>query len=150
MGSSADALKVFKTILHTIPLLVVETRREVDEVKELLGIAKEYALALRIELKRKDTADPPPCTPGAPSPSAPRSLSCRSGGSLLCGVVALGARSAGAAECMEPTLSAFFAGQHLSLCCFRVSLPCMFVVVWVWLFLVGECLVFIVLGLNGA
>lgn len=58
-GKFTDALKVFKTILHTIPLLVVETRREVDEVKELLGIAKEYALALRIELKRKDTSDPP-------------------------------------------------------------------------------------------
>lgn len=36
--------------------MVVESRREVDEVKELLGIAKEYTLALRIELKRKEPA----------------------------------------------------------------------------------------------
>jgi coatomer protein complex subunit alpha (xenin) len=35
---------------------VVDSRKEVDEVKELLGIAKDYALALRIELKRKDPA----------------------------------------------------------------------------------------------
>ncbi len=37
-------------------MVVVDSRKEVDEVKELLGIAKDYALALRIELKRKDPA----------------------------------------------------------------------------------------------
>lgn len=56
-GKFTEALKLFLNILHTIPLIVVDSRREVDEVKELLGIAKEYALALRIELKRKDTKD---------------------------------------------------------------------------------------------
>jgi len=47
---------LFLDILHTIPVVVVDSRKEVDEVKELLGIAKEYALALRIELKRKEPA----------------------------------------------------------------------------------------------
>jgi hypothetical protein len=35
-------------------MLLVESRREVDEVRELLGIAREYAVALRIEIKRKE------------------------------------------------------------------------------------------------
>ena len=39
-GKFNDALSRFNAILHIIPLLVVETRREVDDVKELLGIAK--------------------------------------------------------------------------------------------------------------
>jgi coatomer subunit alpha len=39
-GKFNDALSRFNAILHIIPLLVVDTRREVDDVKELLGIAK--------------------------------------------------------------------------------------------------------------
>lgn len=41
-------------MLHTIPLTVVESRKEVDEVKELLSICKEYHIALRCELRRKE------------------------------------------------------------------------------------------------
>ena len=41
-----EALRLFLTILHTIPVIVVDSRREVDEVKELIGIAKEYVLGL--------------------------------------------------------------------------------------------------------
>lgn len=39
-GKFGDAHKAVRLILHSIPLLVVETRREVDEVKELLTIAR--------------------------------------------------------------------------------------------------------------
>lgn len=39
-GKFNDALTRFNALLHIIPLLVVDTRREVDDVKELLGIAK--------------------------------------------------------------------------------------------------------------
>lgn len=53
-GKFSDALKLFTRIFHIIPLLVVETRKEVDEVKELLSICKEYHIALRCELKRKE------------------------------------------------------------------------------------------------
>ncbi|GBG90440.1 hypothetical protein CBR_g50687 [Chara braunii] len=58
-GKFTEALKVFLSILHTIPLVVVDSRREVDEVKELLGIAREYVNALRIELKRRELRDDP-------------------------------------------------------------------------------------------
>ncbi|CAN0854504.1 Coatomer subunit alpha-1 [Linum grandiflorum] len=53
-GKFTEALRLFVSILHTIPLIVVETRREVDEVKELIIIAKEYVLALQMELKRRE------------------------------------------------------------------------------------------------
>jgi coatomer protein complex subunit alpha (xenin) len=53
-GKFGDALSRFNGLLHLIPLLVVDTRKEVDDVKELLSIAKEYNIALRIELKRKE------------------------------------------------------------------------------------------------
>lgn len=47
--------------------VVVETRKEVDDVKELLTIAREYCNALRIEIKRKEEKDDPSrqvCGPG--------------------------------------------------------------------------------------
>ncbi|KAL7117400.1 hypothetical protein ACP275_03G070000 [Erythranthe tilingii] len=58
-GKFSEALRHFSTILHTIPLIVVETRREVDEVKELILVAKEYVLGLQIELKRRELKDNP-------------------------------------------------------------------------------------------
>lgn len=56
-GKFSEALRLFLTILHTIPVIVVDSRREVDEVKELIGIAKEYVLGLRMEVKRKEVKD---------------------------------------------------------------------------------------------
>ncbi|KAL5713383.1 hypothetical protein ACHQM5_015468 [Ranunculus cassubicifolius] len=53
-GKFLDALRIFQGILHTIPLIVVESRKEVDEVKQLIHIAKEYVLGLQMELKRKE------------------------------------------------------------------------------------------------
>ncbi|KAK4793454.1 hypothetical protein SAY86_023889 [Trapa natans] len=53
-GKLAEALRLFTGILHKIPLIVVESRREVDEVKELIIIVKEYVLGLRMELKRRE------------------------------------------------------------------------------------------------
>ncbi|KAK4342492.1 hypothetical protein RND71_038308 [Anisodus tanguticus] len=58
-GKFSDALRLFLSILHTIPLIVVESRREVDEVKELILIVKEYVLGLQMELKRKELKDNP-------------------------------------------------------------------------------------------
>eukprot|EP00898_Chlorokybus_atmophyticus_P004028 jgi/Chlat1/4626/Chrsp3S05583 len=58
-GKFTEALKFFLNILHMVPMLVVDTRKEVDEVKELLTIAREYVNALRIELKRKEVKDDP-------------------------------------------------------------------------------------------
>jgi coatomer subunit alpha len=39
-GKFSDALRQFTALLHTLPLVVVETRKEVDDVKELITIAK--------------------------------------------------------------------------------------------------------------
>ncbi|XP_021758357.1 coatomer subunit alpha-2-like [Chenopodium quinoa] len=58
-GKLSDALRTFTNILHTIPLIVVESRREVDEVKELITIVKEYVLGLKMELKRRELKDYP-------------------------------------------------------------------------------------------
>ncbi|XP_068638932.1 coatomer subunit alpha-1-like [Aristolochia californica] len=58
-GKFGEALKLFLTVLHHIPVVVVESRREVDEVKELITIAKEYVLGLKMELKRKELKDDP-------------------------------------------------------------------------------------------
>ncbi|KAL0323155.1 UNVERIFIED_CONTAM: Coatomer subunit alpha-1 [Sesamum angustifolium] len=58
-GKFSEALRQFLSILHTIPLIVVETRREVDEVKELIIIVKEYVLGLQMELKRRELKDNP-------------------------------------------------------------------------------------------
>mmetsp|Transcript_26643 Transcript_26643/g.44622 ORF Transcript_26643/g.44622 Transcript_26643/m.44622 type:complete len:1240 (+) Transcript_26643:71-3790(+) len=53
-GKFTEALKLFAGLLHMIPLVVVDTRKEVDDVKELQNIAREYSNALRIELRRKE------------------------------------------------------------------------------------------------
>ncbi|CAK9148235.1 unnamed protein product [Ilex paraguariensis] len=58
-GKFTEALQLFLSILHTIPLIVVEARREVDEVKELIVIVKEYVLGLQMELKRRELRDNP-------------------------------------------------------------------------------------------
>lgn len=58
-GKFTEALRLFLSILHTIPLIVVESRREVDEVKELIIIVREYVLGLKMELKRREMEDSP-------------------------------------------------------------------------------------------
>lgn len=58
-GKFIDAAKILTNILHTIPLLVVETRREVDDVKELISIVKEYLIGIHCELKKREIKDNP-------------------------------------------------------------------------------------------
>ncbi|TYH94473.1 hypothetical protein ES332_A12G043900v1 [Gossypium tomentosum] len=58
-GKFTEALRLFLSILHTVPLIVVESGKEVDEVKELIIIAKEYVLGLQMELKRREMKDNP-------------------------------------------------------------------------------------------
>jgi coatomer protein complex subunit alpha (xenin) len=57
-GKFAQALKEFTAILHTVPFVVVERRAQVSELLEFVHICREYILAIRIELKRKETQDP--------------------------------------------------------------------------------------------
>ncbi|MQL80255.1 hypothetical protein Taro_012713 [Colocasia esculenta] len=56
-GKFSEALRLFLSILHTIPLIVVDQRKDVDDVKELIEIAREYVLGLKMEVKRKETKD---------------------------------------------------------------------------------------------
>lgn len=57
-GKFAQALEQFLSILHTIPLINIENKSQAKEVNDLLNIAREYVTALRIELLRKDEANP--------------------------------------------------------------------------------------------
>jgi hypothetical protein len=54
-----EALSHFEYILSAIPLLVVQTRTEANEVRELVSICREYVLGLKMELKRKEIANSP-------------------------------------------------------------------------------------------
>lgn len=58
-GKFVEAVRLFQGILLMIPLIVVESRREVDQVRELIFIAKEYVLGLKMELKRREIKDDP-------------------------------------------------------------------------------------------
>ncbi|KAL6777563.1 COPA1 [Auxenochlorella protothecoides x Auxenochlorella symbiontica] len=58
-GKFSDALRLIDGILHAVPLVVVDSRKGVDEVRELLGIARDYNIAVRCELKRREARDDP-------------------------------------------------------------------------------------------
>jgi len=53
-GKFGESLALFISIVQMIPLLVVDSKKEANEGKELLAICKEYITGLRMELKRKD------------------------------------------------------------------------------------------------
>eukprot|EP01128_Nolandella_sp_AFSM9_P008559 TRINITY_DN5258_c0_g1_i1.p1 TRINITY_DN5258_c0_g1~~TRINITY_DN5258_c0_g1_i1.p1 ORF type:complete len:1293 (+),score=283.65 TRINITY_DN5258_c0_g1_i1:54-3881(+) len=53
-GKFTEALDIFRSILHAIPLVVVQTSKEIAEIQELIKIAREYILGLVTELKRKE------------------------------------------------------------------------------------------------
>ena len=57
-GKFSDAKNIFLSVLHKAPLVVVSSRAEEREVKELLAICREYILATTITQKRKETKDP--------------------------------------------------------------------------------------------
>lgn len=57
-GKFQLALNIFTSILHTLPLVVVEHSRQQEEVNELKLIATQYITALKLALERKKTKDP--------------------------------------------------------------------------------------------
>jgi len=57
-GKFQEALDAFTHIITAIVLTVVKTKQQVSELKELLGICREYVSALKLELLRKKTTDP--------------------------------------------------------------------------------------------
>jgi len=57
-GKFQEALDAFKHIITGIALTVVKSKQQVNELRELLSICREYISALRMELLRKKTTDP--------------------------------------------------------------------------------------------
>mmetsp|Transcript_35920 Transcript_35920/g.99297 ORF Transcript_35920/g.99297 Transcript_35920/m.99297 type:complete len:517 (+) Transcript_35920:2282-3832(+) len=57
-GKFQEALDAFLQIISSIALVVVNNRQQVNELKELLSICREYITALKLELLRKKTTDP--------------------------------------------------------------------------------------------
>eukprot|EP01133_Synstelium_polycarpum_P002613 gene2613-3004_t len=53
-GKFGDALTHFTGILHTALLTTVESKQESNEVKELMGVCREYILGIRMEMQRRD------------------------------------------------------------------------------------------------
>mgnify|MGYP000733877840 FL=1 len=52
-GLFEEVLNDFESIVHAIPFVVVPTKSEAQELKELLGICREYIVAIKLELARK-------------------------------------------------------------------------------------------------
>ncbi|KAN0034721.1 hypothetical protein ACTFIV_001253 [Dictyostelium citrinum] len=53
-GKFNDALSHFTYILHTIIFCSVDSKQEVNELKDLINICREYILGIKIELQRKE------------------------------------------------------------------------------------------------
>lgn len=53
-GKFSEALSHFVFILQALLFVVADSKKEVSEAKELLGICREYITGLRMEIKRKD------------------------------------------------------------------------------------------------
>jgi coatomer protein complex subunit alpha (xenin) len=49
-----EAIGYFESILAEVPFVVVSTRAEAQEVKELVSICREYLVGLKCEMKRKE------------------------------------------------------------------------------------------------
>lgn len=56
-GRFADAHRIFVSTLHQVLFVVVEDKKEHNELMEVLSVCREYVMALNVELKRKETSD---------------------------------------------------------------------------------------------
>ncbi|XP_048236489.1 coatomer subunit alpha-like [Haliotis cracherodii] len=53
-GKFADACEKFRSILLSVPLLVVDNKQEIAEAQQLIEICREYIVGLSLEAKRKE------------------------------------------------------------------------------------------------
>ncbi|XP_052228436.1 coatomer subunit alpha-like [Dreissena polymorpha] len=53
-GKFAEAAEKFRTLLLSVPLLVVDTKQEISEAQQLVEICREYIVGLTMEMARKD------------------------------------------------------------------------------------------------
>jgi len=53
-ASFVQAIEQFRSILLSVPLLVVETKQEIAEAQHLVEVCREYIVGLQMEVYRKD------------------------------------------------------------------------------------------------
>ncbi len=53
-GKFQAAVDQFRSVLLSIPLLVVDTKAQITETQQLLSICREYILGLSMEIIRKE------------------------------------------------------------------------------------------------
>ena len=53
-GKFQEAIYKLHAILLSITLLVVDSKQEISEANQLLGICREYIVGLQMEVKRKE------------------------------------------------------------------------------------------------
>ena len=53
-GKFVEAVDAFRSILLTVPLLVVDSKQEIAEAQQLIEVCREYVLGLQMELHRKE------------------------------------------------------------------------------------------------
>ncbi|XP_032833195.1 coatomer subunit alpha [Petromyzon marinus] len=52
-GKFEEALERFRSVLLSVPLLVVDNKQEIAEAQQLVGICREYMVGLSMEVERK-------------------------------------------------------------------------------------------------
>lgn len=53
-GKFQEAIYKLQAILLSVTLLVVDSKQEISEAQQLLGICREYIVGLQMEVKRKE------------------------------------------------------------------------------------------------
>lgn len=53
-GKFQEAIQKLHAVLLNVTLLVVDSKQEVSEAQQLLGICREYLVGLQMEVKRKE------------------------------------------------------------------------------------------------
>jgi coatomer protein complex subunit alpha (xenin) len=53
-GRFPEAVDIFRSILLSVPLLVVESKQEIAEAQQLVEVCREYIVGLQMELYRKE------------------------------------------------------------------------------------------------
>lgn len=53
-GKFQEAVEKFRSILLSVPLLVVDNKQEIAEAKQLIEICREYIVGLQMEAERKN------------------------------------------------------------------------------------------------
>jgi coatomer protein complex subunit alpha (xenin) len=56
-GKFQEAVEKFRSILLSVPLLVVDSRQDILESQQLIEICKEYIVGLQLSMAKKDLAN---------------------------------------------------------------------------------------------